>query len=574
MAQRTRKLNTVITGDSKGVEKSFDRTADRGTELGRKMERVGQQIAGTFDRAHTPANRFQKKMQGVARHIAGGFKTAFKGITLGVAGLVVAGIAVAKPLMDAAEESMKIGAQTEAVIKSTGKVARVNAKHVARYAEKLSLISGVDDEIIQQGENMLLTFTNIRNGTKKTNKIFDKATAIALDMSVAMGHKGVAGDALLLGKALNDPEKGIGRLTKVGVTFTQKQKDMITWMSRSGDTMGAQKIILQELTTEFGGSAAAQATTSDKIKTAWGNVQETLGTFLIQVLTPILNWFAKKLPDAIDWLQPKLDAFKAWFSEEGPKAMAALKEAWDGTLYPALKSLRDFVANDLRPWLLRLYDLMGGPKGLAYVIGTVLVIALGAYMASLALAIIMNIAAFWEFYLVVGVILLFVAALALLEDKFGFVHKVGTAFFQFINDLNNLFWDLNDTVGSFAMTLGRVWDLIQKIIGSGIGGIAKAVAGAGGGGAAGIIEQLVTAVGIPGFDKGGVVPGSMGAPTLALVHGGEEVLTPEQRGGGGDIYITVDARGSVGFDGASAGKAIVNEVNKAIRGGARLKVVG
>ena len=34
-----------------------------------------------------------------------------------------------------------------------------------------------------------------------------------------------------------------------------------------------------------------------------------------------------------------------------------------------------------------------------------------------------------------------------------------------------------------------------------------------------------------GFAQGGIVPGPIGAPQLAVVHGGEEVLTPGQRGG-------------------------------------------
>jgi hypothetical protein len=39
--------------------------------------------------------------------------------------------------------------------------------------------------------------------------------------------------------------------------------------------------------------------------------------------------------------------------------------------------------------------------------------------------------------------------------------------------------------------------------------------------------------GIDYYDAGGIVPGPRGTPRLAIVHGGEEVLTPDQRGGGG-----------------------------------------
>jgi hypothetical protein len=44
-----------------------------------------------------------------------------------------------------------------------------------------------------------------------------------------------------------------------------------------------------------------------------------------------------------------------------------------------------------------------------------------------------------------------------------------------------------------------------------------------------------------GFAEGGVVPGPKGAPMLATVHGGEEVLTPEQRSGGASTVITLNA---------------------------------
>jgi hypothetical protein len=53
--------------------------------------------------------------------------------------------------------------------------------------------------------------------------------------------------AIQLGKALNDPIKGVTALQRVGVSFTQSQKDQIKTLVESGDTMDAQKIILGEL---------------------------------------------------------------------------------------------------------------------------------------------------------------------------------------------------------------------------------------------------------------------------------------------------------------------------------------
>jgi hypothetical protein len=80
------------------------------------------------------------------------------------------------------------------------------------------------------------------------------------NLSVAMG-KDLSSSAILVGKALNDPVKGVGALSKAGVQFTADQKEMIKGMVESGDVMGAQKLILKELETQFGGSAEAAGKT-------------------------------------------------------------------------------------------------------------------------------------------------------------------------------------------------------------------------------------------------------------------------------------------------------------------------
>lgn len=99
---------------------------------------------------------------------------------------------------------------------------------------------------------MLLTFTNIGKD------VFPNATAMTLDMATAMNGglapsaEQLSNQAIQLGKALNDPIMGMGALRKVGVAFTEAQKEQITTLQQSGDIMGAQKIILAELATEFG----------------------------------------------------------------------------------------------------------------------------------------------------------------------------------------------------------------------------------------------------------------------------------------------------------------------------------
>src|SRR6187431_1819925 len=149
---------------------------------------------------------------------ASGFGSKLKGAALGVATAGFAALAAGiKVGADEFAQAAKVGAQTNAVLKSTGGVAGVSAKGVSDLAGALMEKTGVDDEAIQSGENLLLTFTNIRNEAGKGNDIFDQTTKAALDMSVALGTD-MKTASMTLGKALNDPVKGMAKLTKQGVT--------------------------------------------------------------------------------------------------------------------------------------------------------------------------------------------------------------------------------------------------------------------------------------------------------------------------------------------------------------------
>jgi hypothetical protein len=221
---------------------------------------------------------------------------AFAGIAAAASGIFV-GARIFKGFIDEATEAQVTSAQTAAVLKSTGGAAKVTTAQIGDLANALSLKAGVDDEVIQSGENVLLTFTKVRNEAGKGNDIFNQGTTVALDMSKALGTD-LQGSVIQVGKALNDPVKGITALQRVGVSFTAEQKKQIKTLVDTGDTLGAQKVILKELNTEFGGAAAASATSGQKLQVAWKNVEETLGGLLLPTLSKVADWLAGVLPKA------------------------------------------------------------------------------------------------------------------------------------------------------------------------------------------------------------------------------------------------------------------------------------
>lgn len=220
------------------------------------------------------------------------------GLKVGALAVIGGGLALGKFLsgtLDEAREAQRVGALTNAVIKSTGGVANVTAKDVDSLATSLSNKIGVDDEAIAAGQNMLLTFTKVRNEVGKGNQIFNRATVVASDMAAAFGGDAVS-NSKMLGKALNDPTKGVSALTRVGVSFTQQQKDQIKSMQESGDLLGAQKIILGEVGKQTKGAAESQVTNADKVAVAWGNVKEQIGAQLLPVVEKMLGAFLKAMP--------------------------------------------------------------------------------------------------------------------------------------------------------------------------------------------------------------------------------------------------------------------------------------
>ena len=173
--------------------------------------------------------------------------------------------AMVKTLQIGVEEfrnSTRVAAQTEAVLKSTGGVAKVTADQINTLASNLERKSMFDDEAIQSGQNLLLTFTKIRNEAGKGNDIFNQTVQAMVDVSTAMGID-TSTAAIQLGKALNDPIRGVGQLRRVGVSFTEQQREQIRTLVESGKTLEAQKMILGELTTQFGGSALNASKTLD-----------------------------------------------------------------------------------------------------------------------------------------------------------------------------------------------------------------------------------------------------------------------------------------------------------------------
>ena len=269
----TRRFNTAMAGT--------DKTLARFSTGLRNISRVGTLVFGTLAFA---AGRF----------------------TISAVEAADAAAAIDNKLANTAQQMDIFGKKTDDVVKRLQDLA---------YSQQF--VIGQDDDLIKSVQTVLLTFANLAKSADVVGGEFDRVTALAFDLSSTFGTD-VSSAAVQLGKALNDPIGGISSLTRIGIQFSDQQKEQIANYVETNRLAEAQAIILKELERQVGGNAEAGATASQKLKTAFGNLQEVFGERILSVFADDLVVLAdelKKLSES--------QAFKD-FSEEFGKSIQNL----------------------------------------------------------------------------------------------------------------------------------------------------------------------------------------------------------------------------------------------------------
>lgn len=183
-------------------------------------------------------------------------------------------------------QAQKAERKLEQVFKSTGHAARLAADDVKRFASERQEITNFGDDVTIGAAAILGSFTNIKGG------VFYEALTSAQDLAAFLDQD-LNTSVIQIGKALNDPIRGIGSLSRAGIQFSEDQKKMIKSLVETGDTAKAQALILKELQTQFGGQAEAMRDGVSQLKNAWGDFKEELGkpvNFVAEnALTPLVK---------------------------------------------------------------------------------------------------------------------------------------------------------------------------------------------------------------------------------------------------------------------------------------------
>lgn len=252
---------------------------------------------GGISKAQKHLRKAGEQMQSTGMQIATAGAAATATITTAFA-------ALGFHLLQGSQDAAAAAGQVKAALESMGGASDRTFEQLSKTAEALRNMSGIDDDaILKDVTANLLTFGNL------SGQVFDRAQLAALNLATRLGGD-LKGAALQVGKALNDPIRGLTSLTRAGVSFTEQQKDQVKALVAAGDMFGAQAIILSEFDKQFANAAkaAGDADVWKPLKTALMDLEGAFEPLVRDVMAPLIQQLAS-LTTSFAALSPETQKF-------------------------------------------------------------------------------------------------------------------------------------------------------------------------------------------------------------------------------------------------------------------------
>lgn len=287
-------------------------------------------VAG-IDRSKKSAAGLKSSMFSIGSGIGTAFSGAAKAI--GALGLAATGAAaavggIAYKLITMAEEGIQAENRIKNVVKTMGLFGAQSdevADRLIKVADATELATGVDADLIMSSQAKLATFKELAKTAGITGGAFDRATQASVDMAAVFGGD-ASNYAVQLGKALEDPEKGLAALKRTGALTSAQIEQISKEFAQTGNRARTFDQVLKAIETQVGGAANATATGTAKMKASFGQMLDEIGKPMSEVFTQFAGDVAKMTPqivEAFSSVAPKI-------REVGGTITAALVEAMQG----------------------------------------------------------------------------------------------------------------------------------------------------------------------------------------------------------------------------------------------------
>jgi len=290
------------------------------------------------------SHNLQGRVQGLA-HEMGPLGSALGALgpygLAAAAGLAVVTLGLEKSIEEAMQAEKSYN-RLQAVLTATGQSSGLTARQIVEFSDGIEKSALVTAEQVQDAAAALATFRSVAGDS------FTRALRLAQDMSAVFGQD-LHSSVVRLGRALEDPVEGLTALRRVGVVFTQGQREVIKSLAETGQIAEAQKVILDALEAKVGGAGAAEASgvtgASHRLAVAWKNMLESIGQ------TSVVSGGAEiALRGLSATLEGVTDLFKkAPLAERLTEATAELAEAQ--RVLERLQNYKPRVMTDMTPLL-------------------------------------------------------------------------------------------------------------------------------------------------------------------------------------------------------------------------------
>ncbi|MFM9889618.1 MAG: phage tail tape measure C-terminal domain-containing protein [Rickettsiales bacterium] len=304
----------------------------------------GQRALARIQEASKPASRELAGFNVVGEQVRFGMEHLAEGsgslgtslVRLGPAGLAAAavigtlGLAVTEGLKEfkAAEQALN---SLNAALKATDSSSGITASTIEKLGESVEKNTLFKKTDILQAAAALTSFNNVAGDT------FTRALKLSTDLAVRLGTD-VPSAADLLGKSLESPEEGLGRLARKFSDLSPAQKDVIANFVKSGDLASAQAVILSHLEEKTRGLAEAQTNgltgSTNELNDAWNQLLESFGRTVSE--SGIAQASLRGLTSVVQGLREAIDPTRSERKTQLEKDIASMEDSFGTRLDKAV----------------------------------------------------------------------------------------------------------------------------------------------------------------------------------------------------------------------------------------------
>lgn len=256
-----------------------------------------------FEKGMKEAQNSLKKVSTSIQGVSNLLKSAFSvvGITASVGAVVNFG----KQAVSSANEANEQFNILNNTIKATGASTWTTIEEMDELAKQYAKTTNYSVTEVERMQSVLLGFKNI------TDDMFVEASDAIMDMATVMGMD-LTNAVQTVGKALDDPVRGLDSLRRQGFAFTDEQKEELAQLVENGEQIKAQKIILDELATTYGGASKAGQSAFAQLQHQMDAFRENVGNKLMPAINEITSNMGKLVNEINDWMNSvEFDKFVA-----------------------------------------------------------------------------------------------------------------------------------------------------------------------------------------------------------------------------------------------------------------------